>query len=251
MRTQEITEEKSPAPQAETAPSVDFAAKITTLEKQTAELRKERAQAAWNALAVTQRLDFLRRISQHFCGDFREEFRELQDALRRSYSRVEQSRITLCSCQAEFAKLHGASDEGMLILTVHGKWDSGAITLRERPANESELGAVIVEDSLPLLTKLLSRTKADPTAPKRLHVVVMPEAPFGGNARTVLKACAAAGYKAITFTGYVVSDKFSTDLQPDEYGNAPGFKWYEEVEKNPTELLKEIDDGFEKLLKAP
>ncbi len=66
---------------------------------------------------------------------------------------------------------------------------------------------------------------------------------LGSGPAAALKACDAAGYKTVTFTGYVVAGGFTAELTPDQTGDQPGYNWYDKKKKT-AELVKEIEEGM-------
>jgi hypothetical protein len=116
-------------------------------------------------------------------------------------------------------------------------------SLTETDANGQPIGTVTFREQA-MLQKLLRRAHNDPTAPKELRVTTQPATALTGWPTTALKACVAAGYKTVKYTGYVcVGAGYMPPLDPDQKGNAIGYKHYEGAEKNPVELIKEIEEG--------
>jgi hypothetical protein len=59
-----------------------------------------------------------------------------------------------------------------------------------------------------------------------------------------LKACDAAGYGTVKFTGDVFGGGFATTLKADHKGEAAGYKHYDNAERSPVSLMEEIEKGM-------
>ena len=94
-----------------------------------------------------------------------------------------------------------------------------------------------------MLAIFLARTKADPLAPRELRVLASPSTALGMGSIEALKACDAAGYTKVKFTGYVIAGGYTPELKADQKGDVPGYKHYDNVERTPTSLIQEIEKG--------
>jgi len=161
---------------------------------------------------------------------------------------VEEATKKLKSAQAMLSKLNVEAlklTRGYLELTISGKAGEYVFELKETDATGKELGTVrALGADAALLTRLLARTKADPAGPTELRVIAQPQTALGNGPLTALKSCNAAGYKNIKFTGYVYSGGLARELGPNQKGHAAGYTRYDKAEKNPAELVKEIEDGL-------
>ena len=61
--------------------------------------------------------------------------------------------------------------------------------------------------------------------------------------QAALKACDAAGYKTVKFTGYIMAGGFARNLKPDDRGEVPGYRYYDNAETTAERLDKEIELG--------
>ena len=140
-----------------------------------------------------------------------------------------------------------AKTVGYFELVIRGTAADYGFALREFDAQGKEVGTIGFAESMKnpaMLAKVLARTKADPTAPAEMRVLASPPTALGGGPHAALKACDAAGYKTVKFTGYVVGGGFAPELKIDDRGVKPGYIWFDGVERKPTELMKEIEDGM-------
>jgi hypothetical protein len=140
-----------------------------------------------------------------------------------------------------------AKSSGYLELYVRGTAGQEEFGLREIDAADKEVVSLVVKDATlngAMLAKVLARTKADSTAPTEVRLLVDPRASLGWGPLAILKACDAAGYKTVKFTGYVPAGGFTRQLKPDEKGEMPGYKRYDGIERKVRELMKEIEDGM-------
>jgi len=140
-----------------------------------------------------------------------------------------------------------AKTGGYLELRISGTAAMYQFSLQEFDAAGKEIGTVAFTDSMKhpaMLAKVLARTRTDSTAPTEVRVLASPPTALGGGPVAALKACDAAGYKTIKFTGYVVAGGFAQELKIGDRGVRPGYAWYDGVERKITELLKEIEDGL-------
>lgn len=135
---------------------------------------------------------------------------------------------------------------GYLVLTVSGKVGEPLYAIREMPAGGKALLGPVFVTHPDMLAKLLTRAKADATGPQLARVVAEPQMALGLGPASALKACDAAGYKTVTFTGYVPLRRSATELQASAKGNVPDYVWHDAKEKKAAELLKEIEDGLKK-----
>ncbi|MBA4064181.1 MAG: hypothetical protein C0501_10795 [Isosphaera sp.] len=117
---------------------------------------------------------------------------------------------------------------GFVLLSFGGDAKAFEITLSEAGADGKVIGTANVSGEA-MLAKLLARTRADPTAPTQLRVV--PTFP-SMDTLPVLRACDAAGYKTVRYTGVV--------------GAGPEAKWLDAVERPTADLVKEIEAGRRK-----
>lgn len=137
----------------------------------------------------------------------------------------------------------GARTGAYLELKIYAKGDRYEYSLSETDAGGKSFGTAILREQA-MLQKLLARTHADPTAPKELRVVAEPNSKLAGYLVPVCKACDAAGYQSIKFTGYIFGGGIMLELKPEQKGEAPGYKHYQGAEKSPSELIKEIEEGM-------
>jgi RNA polymerase sigma factor (sigma-70 family) len=138
-----------------------------------------------------------------------------------------------------------AKSAGYLELIVRGTAPRFEFALREFDANGKEIGTAVFDmNNAPMLARVLARTKADATAPTELRVLAAPPTALGGGPHAALKACDAAGYKTVKFTGYVVAGGFAPELKIDDTGEQPGYKSFNGAERKVTDLIKEIEDGM-------
>jgi RNA polymerase sigma factor (sigma-70 family) len=128
-----------------------------------------------------------------------------------------------------------------LELTAHGKQSGFEYSITETDASGKVIGRVITHEP-EMLAKLLARTKNDTTAPKELRVVIDPSLAITGHPTIVFKACDAAGYKTIKFTGYIPYGNFLQELKSEQRGEVPGHTRYDNAECVPANLLKNIED---------
>ena len=115
--------------------------------------------------------------------------------------------------------------------------------MKETDSAGKEIGTVTVREPA-MLQKLLARTKADPTAPKALHVIASPEVAGNGYFLSGLKVCANAGFETVKFTGYVPIEFFPKELPADQKGEVKGYKRYDGVEISPEKLIKETQNNI-------
>lgn len=135
---------------------------------------------------------------------------------------------------------------GHLDLIIRGSAGYYEFALRETGADGKEVGTVVVAGKAnggKMLALLLTRTKYDPMAPRELRVLASPSTALGIGSIEALKACDAAGYAKVKYTGYIVSGGFTPELKADQKGEVPGYKHYDNVERKPSELIKEIEKG--------
>lgn len=169
---------------------------------------------------------------------------EAQIALRATTKELDELKVKLMGLKRK------ADNTGYIELTITGTAGKFGYILYEVPPDDGKqrglvrkFGPVTTGDS-EMLAKLLTRAKADPTAPKVIRVIAQPQTAVGVGPSTALKACAAAGFEQVTFTGYVVAGGFTPELKPDAKGNVPGYIWYDAKERKPAELAKEIEEGL-------
>jgi RNA polymerase sigma factor (sigma-70 family) len=139
-----------------------------------------------------------------------------------SQAELRANRDALVAKREELVKKKPAAAKpagGYVLLSFGGDAKAFEITLSEAGADGKVIGTATVKGEA-LLAKLLARTRADPAAPAELRVG--PALP-GVDALPVLRACAAAGYKTVTFTGFAAA------------------KWYEAAERTTADLIKEIE----------
>jgi RNA polymerase sigma factor (sigma-70 family) len=135
---------------------------------------------------------------------------------------------------------------GHLDLIIRGSAGYYEFALREMGADEKEVGTVVVAGTANggrMLAILLARTKADPLAPRELRVLASPSTALGIGSIEALKACDAAGYAKVKFTGYVIAGGYTPELKADQKGDVPGYKHYDNIERTPTSLIQEIEKG--------
>jgi hypothetical protein len=139
-----------------------------------------------------------------------------------------------------------AKAAGYLELTVRGTAGQYEFALRELDAAGKEVVALVVKDATlngAMLARVLARTKADPTAPAEMRVIAAPPTAQGIGQQAALKACDAAGYKTVKFTGYIMAGGFTRNLKQDDRGEVPGYRYYDNAEKMAESLDKEIELG--------
>jgi hypothetical protein len=73
-----------------------------------------------------------------------------------------------------------------------------------------------------------------------MRVVIDPTVAITAHSGIVFKACDAAGYKTIKFTGYIPSGNFPQELKSEQRGEVKGYKWYDNAECVPTNLMKDL-----------
>jgi hypothetical protein len=159
--------------------------------------------------------------------------------------KLKTAKDTLATLKLEAAK----QSRGYLDLTISGKTDEYVLELKETDASDKVVGTVTLRDTSAdagMLTRLLLRTKADPNSPLQVRIVAQPQTALGYGPRAALKACKAAGYKTVKFTGYVYTGGFARELGPDWKGRAAGYTRYDAADRKPDELLKEIEEGLKK-----
>ena len=172
------------------------------------------------------------------------------ESLARFQKSVDATAAEVKALKDKLAKLKGAivkTDAGYLEVTISGKAGEYEFELKETDLTGKELGTVVVRDTTAnavMLAKLLTRAKADPTAPKELRMVAQPQTSHGLGSHAALRACDAAGYKTVKFTGYVIAGGFTPELKPDQKGDVLGYTRYEGAEKKPAELITEIEEGM-------
>lgn len=137
-----------------------------------------------------------------------------------------------------------AKPAGYLELIVRGTAPRSEFALREFDAQGKEVGTAVFDQNGAMLAKVLARTRADTTAPTELRILASPPTALGGGTWTALKACDAAGYKTVKFTGYIVAGGFAQELKIADKGVRPGYTWYDGVERKIGELMKEVEKGM-------
>jgi RNA polymerase sigma factor (sigma-70 family) len=153
-------------------------------------------------------------------------------------ARVLADRATL----AKESRVPPADHAGYVELTLHGKGRNFEFAIKETDAASKEIGTVVVREPA-MLTKLLMRIRNDPAAPKQLRVVADPSLSLNGYFTVGLKACESAGFKTVTFTGYMPKQVLRIPaLKSDHKGDAPGYKRYDAVERDTASLIKEVED---------
>jgi len=237
-RTRHAAAEEKPTPPVaqpkDAAPPPDLAEQVAELEKKIAELRKQRKSMAGGAVLAAERFTLLREAPG--CGV--REYQDELDTLHAFHRRVEVFTTELRSLEDRFVAFQRVSPAGYLELTVRGA-PKNLFVLKMRDATGAELGLTTVSGwSEPVLTRVLLRMQAAPGMPKELRLVAQPTILDRGVV-PALKACGAAGYKTVTFTGFVPSREDSP--KPNESG-PPRFKWYDEEAMNPAELANEIEN---------
>jgi RNA polymerase sigma factor (sigma-70 family) len=221
---QELAEQKLPArpelkkPETVRPPAPEIDKQLTDLKTLLADIQTQReklqAEAATRAREMTR--------------------------LQLQVTRLEDTIAELAKKRAELARpgAESAKPVAFVELTVTGQAGKFEFTLKETDASGKVLGTVRVAE-VPMLVKLLTRLKADASAPKELRVVVEPSR----DAVTALNACDAAGYKSVKFTGYIPAGGFMGQLNPNQKGGALGYKHYEGKEVSPSQLLKDIAEA--------
>jgi hypothetical protein len=125
-------------------------------------------------------------------------------------------------------------------LTLHGKARNFEFAIKEADAAGKEIGTAVVREPA-MLARLLTRIKNDPAAPRQLRVVADPSIATNGYFAVGLKACQTAGFKTVTFTGYMPQNNVLPELKPDQKGEAPGFKRYDAAECDTASLIKDFE----------
>ncbi|MBM3982678.1 MAG: sigma-70 family RNA polymerase sigma factor [Planctomycetes bacterium] len=171
---------------------------------------------------------------------------EAQIALRATVAELD-----VLNLQLAFLK-RKRDNNGYIELTITGTAGKFSYVLYEVPHDDGKergtvrkFGPVTTTDT-DMLAKLLTRAKADATAPRAIRVIAQPQTSLGVGPRAALKACATAGYDTVTFTGYVVAGGFTPELKPDAKGEKPGYIWHDAKERKPAELVKEIEEGMKR-----
>ncbi len=236
------------------AAAPDPATEIAALEKEIAALEAEQKASALGVEAATKRVDLLKRQSEPRDPDIQ----EVELVLRRFQDNLASATAKLKVKRERLAKLKGTAmktDTGYIDLTISGKAGASEFVLYEHPyadpyRRDKRLppvyGPVTTRDP-EMLKRLLTRAKADPTGPQEVRVTAEPQTALGVGPSVALKACDAAGYKTVTFTGYVFGGGFAVELKPDQTGDVRGYKRYDAVEVKPAELVKEIEEGMVRL----
>lgn len=209
-------------PQPPAAAEIDE--KLRELRRQLDQLQHERA-----------KLDSLKKQTDEQAAKLDKQIRDILEAAKALQAKRE-----------ELEKHSSASGPGpgaYLELKIYAKGDRYEYSLSETDAGGKPFGTAILREQA-MLQKLLARAKADPTAPKELRVTVDPPASLTGFPVAALTACDAAGYKTVKFTGYVFGGGYATPLKPDQKGEVGGYKRYQDAEKKPAELIKEIEEGM-------
>ena len=243
-------QEKAPEPRPKTAAPAP-ATEIAALEKEIAALEAEQKASALGVEAATKRVDLLKRQSEPRDPDIQ----EVELVLRRFQDNLASATAKLKVKRERLAKLKGTAmktDTGYIELTIGGKAGEFEFVIREVPPNDPKefglqrvYGPVTTRDP-EMLKRLLTRAKADPTGPQEVRVTADPQTTSGSGPVAALKACAAAGYKTVKYTGYVFGGGFATPLKDDQTGEVRGYKRYDAVEVKPAELVKEIEEGMKR-----
>jgi RNA polymerase sigma factor (sigma-70 family) len=172
---------------------------------------------------------------------------EAQIALRATAAELEVLKVQIVLLNRK------AANTGYIELTITGTAGKFSFTLYEVLTDDGKqrgtvrkFGPVTTTDA-DMLTKLLTRARADATAPKVLRVIAEPPTALGVGPHSALKACAAAGYDAVTFTGYVPLGGYLAELPPNPKGNVPGYFFYDSKEVKPAEVAKDIEEGLRRL----
>jgi RNA polymerase sigma factor (sigma-70 family) len=131
--------------------------------------------------------------------------REKAVAIDRQTKDIQRLAQMLLDKRAELARQDGPTagraGGAFLELTVHGKQAMFEFSLRETDANGKEVGRVIVREPA-MLVKTLTRTHADPTAPKDLRISAQEGASYD-LVKQAIDACKMAGFTQVKFTGTV------------------------------------------------
>jgi len=226
----QLAEQKVPATRLEKKDLEKFRPEATDLDKQFTDLK------AMLAEIQSQREKLARDL-----GTTEKELKRLELQSQRIMEQAEsiaKKRADLARPGAEATKA-----AAFVELTVAGQGGKLEFSLRETDASGKVLGTVRVAEGAMLL-KLLTRTKADATAPKELRVIAEPSATMGVGLTTALKACDAAGYSKVKFTGYIPAGGYMPPLDPKQKGEAPGYKHYEGKESSPAQLMREMEEGM-------
>ncbi len=228
------------------------AKEIAALELEIAISQTEQQAFAVAVKAATERLQLTKKAVVNGNGS---NVDLLDDTLTvaRFQESLETATARLKEMRERLAKLKGTAmktDTGYIELTIGGKAGEFEFVIREFPPNDPKefgvqrvYGPVTTRDP-EMLKRLLTRAKADPTGPQEARVIVQPQTVFGMGPRAALKACDAAGYKTVAFTGYVFGGGFAVELKADQKGDVRGYKRYDAVEVKPAELVKEIEEGL-------
>lgn len=209
--------------------------KLVKLKALKAVKQKERKPQPKNGQRDQPRIDQLQKLKDEY------------DAMRREMElKAEKFRKEIAALQAEMRNLDN-SRRGHLELSITGQAGEFHFALKEIDAGDKEVGTLLVSDSTQkakMLAILLARTKADPLAPKELRVVAAPSTALGGGPTMALLACDAAGYAKVKFTGYVFGGGLAIPLKADQKGEALGYRHYDNAERSPANLIKEIEEGM-------
>jgi RNA polymerase sigma factor (sigma-70 family) len=207
-------------------PATEIDEKLRELRKQLDQLQDER-----------QKLDSLKKQTDEQAAKLDKQVHDILEAAK-----------MLQAKRAELdRKVEAAKPGAYLELKVSGNrvadTPQGSLALTETDASGKPIGTAVLREQA-MLQKFLARAKADPTAPKELRVTIDPDATLTGWPVAALKACEAAGYTSVKFTGYVFGGGFPMPLKPDQKGEVGGYKHHQGAEKKPSELIKEIEEGM-------
>jgi hypothetical protein len=208
--------------------------------------KENEAQAAQMVLAANTRLQKLlqqREAIESRAGKLEDELAQVREDFRQrqvEFDAKQKERQARIEAILEELKAVRTTQKGFIELTLHSKDRNFEFAIKETDAAGKEIGTVVVREPA-MLTKLLTRIKNDPAAPRQLRVVADPSLGTNGYFVVGLKACESAGFKTVTFTGYMPQNNFLQELKSDQKGDAPGYKRYDAVERDTASLIKEFE----------
>jgi hypothetical protein len=205
---------------------------VTDLNARLAALTRQRNDSATDTKKLETELAALLLEKEQKAAEFQAQQQERESRIEATLEELKRVR------ERSEAERHA----GFVELTLHGKDRNFEFAIKETDATGKEIGTAVVREPK-MLTKLLTRIKNDPTAPKQLRVVADPSLSLNGHFTVGLKACETAGFKTVTFTGYMPKQVLRIPaLKSDHKGDAPGYKRYDAVERDTASLIKEVED---------
>ncbi|QJW94264.1 hypothetical protein FTUN_1784 [Frigoriglobus tundricola] len=222
------------------------AKQIANLEEDVRKLEQKYTSAHDGFRAAQKRYE----LTKNVLGANPKEVLDDQIIVARFRDELEAAETQLKGARDRLAKLKGIAVQApaeCIELTVGGQAGEFEFVIREVPVDQTVTkrgtGPVTTRDPV-MLAKLLARAKSDPNGPQQVVIIAQPQTSFTTGPGAALKACGAAGYKTVTFTGYVFGGGEAVQLKLDQKGEVPGYKRYDAAEVKPADLLKEIQDGM-------